>query len=98
VSDSEHPETASFRELEKLVRALGEELSTFRRRALQAEGRVRELEASLAGGGVEPSKLAALEAENKLIQGRLDAATGRARQMLDRVRFLRQQQQRGVER
>ena len=44
MSDSERPEIATFRDLEQLVRHLGDELAGFRRRALLAESRLRELE------------------------------------------------------
>lgn len=94
------PDLAAFRELESLVRHLGDELAGFRRRALTAEGRLRDLEAE-AGGEAPPAaeltalreRVAELETENAAMRGRLDDAAGRARQMLDRVRFLRQQAQ-----
>ena len=35
--------------------------------------------------------------ENAALKGRLDAATARTKQMLDRVRFIRQQSQSGAE-
>ena len=41
----------TFQELERLVRSLGDELGGFRRRALQAEARVRELEQVLDAQG-----------------------------------------------
>ena len=102
-----------FLELQRLVRALTEELATFRRRALQAEGRLRELEEALAasdarvgdsdgrnsaaasaGGGVaDAARLDALERENASLRARLDGATERTRELLERVRFLRQQQE-----
>lgn len=43
------PEAAAFRELDKLVRNLSDQLAGFRRRALAAEARSRELEQILAG-------------------------------------------------
>jgi chromosome segregation ATPase len=43
------PETAAFRELDTLVRNLSDQLAGFRRRALAAESRTRELEQILAG-------------------------------------------------
>lgn len=90
MSDNERPEVTAFRELELLVRHLGDELANFRRRALQAETQLRAVEArgtSLA----DLQRLEALEAENAALRRRLDAAAGRAQAMLDRVRFLRQQ-------
>lgn len=93
-SDSERPEGRAFKELEKLVRHLGEELASFRRRALHAEARVKELEGALPAGGVANADLAR---ENSELRGRLDAATARTRQLLDRMRFVRQQHAKGGE-
>ena len=103
MSDSVRPETTAFRELETLVRHLGDELAGFRRRALLAEARVRELEAQGTSPVVQQQrdlsdKVTQLEHENAALRGRLDAATARAKQMLDRVRFIRQQAQGGGER
>ena len=103
----------AFLELQRLVRLLTEELASFRRRAIQAEGRVRELEHALeaaearaAGGAGSPAdrvtgaiaedhgdRLAALERDNAVLRQRLDGATERTRQLLDRVRFRRPQQE-----
>jgi hypothetical protein len=103
MSDSVPPEIAAFRELETLVRHLGDELAGFRRRALLAEARLRELE----GGEVQPvmeqqrqlsERCTQLEHENAALKGRLDAASARTRQMLDRVHFIRQQTQASTDR
>ncbi|HET7458270.1 MAG TPA: hypothetical protein VFJ74_11520 [Gemmatimonadaceae bacterium] len=92
--------TAAFRDLEHLVRHLGEELAGFRRRALQAETRLKAAEAQTAeavaaaraaAGDAPHPRVAELEAENERLRRRLDEATQRTRQMIDRVRFLRQQ-------
>jgi hypothetical protein len=109
----------AFLELQRLVRHMTEELASFRRRAIQAEGRVRELEHALsaaearaAGAGdasessrtgrpaqrddaadADAGRLASLEEENARLRQRLDGATERTRQLLDRMRFLRQQQE-----
>ena len=98
-------------ELRTLVHRLGEEVGGFRRRALQAEARVRELETALAAATRPPAKaedadpasqmngpvtferLAALERENADLRRRLDEAATRVRQLLDRARFLRQQEE-----
>src|SRR5829696_6210658 len=102
MSDSARPEIVAFRELETLVRHLGDELAGFRRRALLAEARVRELEAQ----GTTPvvlekrelsDRVTELEHENAALRGRVEAATARTTQMLDRVRFIRQQAQGGGE-
>jgi|SRR5215213_2598216 len=102
MSDSERPEALAFRELEHLVRHLGDELAGFRRRALLAEARVRELESEESVPEVRAQRelgdrVTQLEHENAILRGRLESATERTRQMLERVRFIRQQAQ-GAER
>ncbi len=78
-------------ELEQLVKHLGDELAAFRRRALQAEARVKGLESTGVKGQVSPERLQYLERENAGLHTRLDAARVRTQQMIDRVRFLSQQ-------
>ncbi|MEO7456630.1 MAG: hypothetical protein ABIY52_10240 [Gemmatimonadaceae bacterium] len=103
MSDSARPEVIAFRELETLVRHLGDELAGFRRRALLAEAKLRDAEGQASTPAmVEQRELSdrvtQLEHENAALKARLDAATARTRQMLDRVRFIRQQAQGGGER
>ena len=103
MSDSVRPEVTAFRELETLVRHLGDELAGFRRRALLAEARLKEIEAEGATPAAREQRelgdrVTQLEHENAALKGRLDAALARTRQMLDRVRFIRQQAQGGAER
>ena len=90
-SDSERPDEAALAELQQLVRHLGDELAGFRRRALQSEARVKAMDASSGTGRVTPERLEKLERENAELKKRLEAARTRTRQILDRVRFLRQQ-------
>jgi len=102
MSDSVRPEIVAFRELEQLVRHLGDELAGFRRRALLAESRLRELESQDTQPVMQQHRELAeqvtrLEHENAVLRGRLDSANARTKQMLDRVRFIRQQAQ-GAER
>ena len=96
-SDRARPEMLAFRELAQVVRHLEEELAGFRRRALHAEARVRELEsfADAAGTGRDGPALAK---ENAELRKRLDEATVRTSALLQRIRFVRQQQGRGSER
>ena len=91
MSDSARPEITAFTELEQLVHHLGDELASFRRRALQAEARLKSLESSGVKGVVSPERVQFLERENAGLTTRLDAARARTQQMIDRVRFLRQQ-------
>ena len=102
MSDSERPEVLAFRDLEQLVRHLGDELAGFRRRALLAEARVKELESEESQPEVRQQRelsdrLTQLEHDNAILRDRLEAATARTRLMLERVRFIRQQAQ-GAER
>ncbi len=98
MSDNVRPELRAFRELEGLVRSLAEELAGFRRRALVAEARLRELEGTReipADAPIPGERIAELERENGELRERLDGAGARTRHLLDRVRFLRQQVQGG---
>lgn len=90
-SDSERPEEAAFDELRQLVGHLGDELATFRRRAIQAEARMKAIDASAGTARVSPERVERLERENADLKKRLESARARTRQVLDRVRFLRQQ-------
>ena len=73
------------------MRHLGDELASFRRRALQAEARVKAIDASATGTRISPERMEKLEMENAELKKRLETARSRTRQVLDRVRFLRQQ-------
>ena len=85
---SERPEVRAYQELETLVRGLGEELAAFRRRAIEAETQLKApAKVKLTGRAAE------VEAENEGLKARLGRAEDRVKQMLDRVRFLRQQLQ-----
>ena len=97
MSDKERPDQRAFSELSALVRHLADELAAFRRRALVAEARVKDIEAQ--EGGVADGQLAAraaeLERENERLREKLETAAVRAKTMLDRVKYLRQQTQAG---
>jgi acyl-CoA synthetase (NDP forming) len=123
VSDSARPDLAAFRELEQLIRALGDEMAAWRRRAHEAESRLKATEARLARQAAQPARaaaeaaptaapvaaaatqsapassssqlVAALQRENQDLRLRLETARQRTRQLLDRVRFLRQQHEIG---
>jgi hypothetical protein len=87
----------ALRELEGLIRSLGDELAGERQRAERAEERLQAIDAG--GSGTQlADRVASLERENGELRARLDAAAGRTRQMIDRLRFLRQQSERGAER
>ena len=107
MSGNDRPEFRAYRELETLVRHLGEELATFRRRAMSAEAQLKEAGAGY-GRGASASKgesggggksgaggehASKLHEENEALAARLKSAEDRVVQMTDRVRFLRQQLQ-----
>ncbi len=96
MSDNDRPELRAYRELETLVRNLGDELAAFRKRAISAESQLKDVTSVLppsAKDGASSERLSELEAENQSLKTRLMRAEDRVRQMLDRVRFLRQQLQ-----
>lgn len=70
------PEAAAFRELDTLVRNLSDQLAGFRRRALAAEARSRELEQILAGMN---GKLDEVRQQAEDSQSARDAAVVQAR-------------------
>ena len=93
-------EVAAFRRralaAEARTKALEEAVAELRERA---DAQTRESAvaaplpgpASVAAGAVVSERLAALERENEALKARLEGASSRTRQMLDRLRFLRQQ-------
>jgi predicted nucleic acid-binding Zn-ribbon protein len=95
MSDHARTEQRAFRELETLVHHLADELAAFRRRALVAEAKLKDIEHAEAGASSIglAQRVAELERENAALQSRLTGVTDRTKQMLDRVRFLRQQAQ-----
>lgn len=67
-------------------------MAAWRRRAHEAESRLKEAETRLGGepGTAKPAN-GALERENEELRQRLGAARLRTKQLIDRVHFLRQQ-------
>jgi predicted nucleic acid-binding Zn-ribbon protein len=96
VSDNERPDLAAFHELEQLIHALAEEMATWRRRAHEAESRLRTM--TNGSGGSRSGNRTDLERENDELRRRLDGAQQRTKQLLDRLRFLRQQHELGADR
>lgn len=96
MSDHELADIHAVRQLEQLVRHLGEELATFRRRALQAETKLRGYESTNRSDLFSEQRVTELEKENADLRARLVYATERAKGVLDQVRFLRQQASRPV--
>lgn len=97
MSDNERPDLAAFQELEQLIHALAEEMASWRRRAHEAESRLRTF-TNGSGGGARSGGRSELERENEELRRRLDSAQQRTKQLLDRLRFLRQQHELGADR
>lgn len=100
MSDRESlPEFHPLHQLTQLVHHLGEELASFRKRALLAESTLRGQEtarSSRTGDLFAEQRVAELETENEDLRARLDYATRQTRTILAQVRFLRQQSERPV--
>lgn len=88
MSYSERPDLVAFQELEHVIGALADEMAAWRRRAHEAEAKLK-VPAPSGGRGAS----AALERENRELRERLDAARARTKQLMDKLRFLRQQQE-----
>ena len=91
-SGGERPDLDALRELEEVLRHFENELAGWRRRALGAEARLAELGGAPAAEG---SRSQAVEEENRVLQQRLGAVKGRVGDLLDRMRFLEEQQHPG---
>jgi hypothetical protein len=95
MSDHAPADRDAVRELGSLVHHLADELAAFRRRALVAEARLKDLDGH-NGSAINldlAGRVAHLERENENLASKVEAAGTRAKAMLDRVRFLRQQTQ-----
>ncbi len=89
-SGGERPDLEALKELDEVLRHLETELAGWRRRALAAEARLAE-----AGDGPVTPRSKELEEENRMLQQRLAGARGRVGDLVDRLRFLEQQQDHG---
>lgn len=76
------PEVAALRELDALVRSLTDQLAGYRRRALAAEARTRELEQQVAG---TEGALVELRAGSEQLQLQRDEAVRRAHRLSDQL-------------
>ena len=100
MSDRESlPESHPLQHLAQLVRHLGDELASFRKRAIQAEATLRGYESAKStrsGDLFAEQRVVELERENADLRARLEFATEQTRSILAQVRFLRQQSERPV--
>src|SRR5690242_19186052 len=93
MSDPERRDAAAFRELQSVVRNLVEEMAGFRKRALAAEAKLKGFESATGPTAKAGARLARLEEENARLRVQVDKARTTTKDMLDKVRFLRQQAQ-----
>lgn len=90
MSDAERPDIDALAELEEVVSRLTEELAGWRKRALAAEqDRTARTATTDAVSGRERQR--ELEAANRELVKRLDAATERVKAILARLTFLEEQ-------
>lgn len=87
----DRPDLEALHELEEVLHHLSEELGTWRRRALTAEGRVAEQSRSPEGAEGALLRLRELEEENAGLAQRLDAARAELAALVDRLGFLEEQ-------
>ncbi|HUG27242.1 MAG TPA: hypothetical protein VMK53_03015 [Gemmatimonadales bacterium] len=93
-SPYERPDREALAELAPMLQALGEELATWRRRALRAEAELQEARSQLPASGeaVVPAditqRLASLEQEEGELQRRLGLAREYVERLRTRLRFL----------
>jgi predicted nucleic acid-binding Zn-ribbon protein len=91
-SGGERPDLDALRELDEVLRHFENELASWRRRALSAESRLAD---AGMGSAETPSRTRELEDENRALQERIAGAKSRVGELLDRMRFLEEQQHPG---
>jgi predicted nuclease with TOPRIM domain len=90
MSDSENPELVALAGLEEVIKHVSDELASWRRRALKAEGDRTGLGADYDVVS-QKERIVSLEGQNAELERRLDAARGRVQDLLKRLRFLEEQ-------
>ncbi len=90
MSNDERPELQALEELERAIADLTSELSSWRGRALRAEGEQAELGSGYDAVG-NRERIMQLEADNRDLLSRLAAARTRVNELLGRLRFLEEQ-------
>jgi hypothetical protein len=97
VYDAERADVRALEQLEAVLRELGEELATWRARALKAEADTKggatgsRSGATPRGDGDSRGRVAELEVENRQLRSRVDAARARVQELVTRLAFLEEQ-------
>lgn len=86
--DSERADARALEQLESILRDVAEELSSWRSRALKAEGDAKGGRASSAGSA---GRTPELDAENRALRQRVESARTRVQGLLARLSFLEEQ-------
>lgn len=95
--DSERADARALEQLEAILRDVAEELSSWRTRALKAEGDPKAgRAASGVGGGGGGGRAPELDAENRALRQRVEAARTRVQGLLARLSFLEEQSRTAV--
>jgi len=90
VSNDDRPEFTALDELERVITGLSGELSSWRKRALKAEGEQAALDAGY-DAVANRERILELESRNADLELRLTAARDRINELLSRLRFLEEQ-------
>ena len=90
MSDSENPELVALAGLEDVIRHVSDELASWRRRALKAEGERGALGGEHDVVGLR-ERVVNLEGQNGELERRLEAARRHLQDLLKRLRFLEEQ-------
>lgn len=91
--DEERADLRALEQLEVVLREVGEELATWRARALKAEADTRTGAARLSGPGRGEGES---PSESRQLRARLDAAKSRIQGLLARLTFLEEQSREGL--
>ena len=92
--DSERADARALEQLEAILRDVAEELSSWRARALKAEGDTKGRGTGGGGGGGSGGgggRAPELDAENRALRQRVEAARTRVQGLLARLSFLEEQ-------
>ncbi len=90
MSSSGQPEFAALADLQEVIKHVTDELASWRRRALKAEGERASLGVD-HDAVAQKERIVSLQAENGELQGRLEAARARVQDLVKRLRFLEEQ-------
>jgi predicted nuclease with TOPRIM domain len=88
--ESENSEFSALAGLEDVIKHVSEELASWRKRALKAEGDRTGLGADHDVVSMK-ERVVSLEGQNAELDRRLDAARGRVQDLVKRLRFLEEQ-------